>query len=199
MNINLTSHKKLVNECNKLINFIDKDIDKIVEKYAKKVKRELPSTIRSVIDKFYDDHDPNSYDRKGDLYNTFFINVEYDKWEVDFDPIYMEYEHRVDNDYIYEWVFQKGYHGGAAYGEDHPDPGTPWWRFGKSTDSTSEDKGWYKPAKRANFSPYEEAKKVANEYISETEAELKNEIRAKFYAKVDLIKNQIVKAYRGDF
>ena len=38
--------------------------------------------------------------------------------------------HRVGNDYIYEYIFKQGYHGGAIDGPEHPAPGTPYWRTG---------------------------------------------------------------------
>lgn len=38
---------------------------------------------------------------------------------------------KVDNTYIYENSFVRGWHGGAIdarKGPPHPDPGTPWWK-----------------------------------------------------------------------
>ena len=36
--------------------------------------------------------------------------------------------HRVSSEYIFEHVFEEGWHGGAIRGKNHPNPDTPWWR-----------------------------------------------------------------------
>lgn len=70
--------------------------------------------------------------------------------------------HRVGNDYIYEYIFKQGYHGGAIDGPEHPAPGTPYWRTGFNFSE------WGRPAPKTTS-----AYMLMQKYISEKKDPIK--------------------------
>lgn len=116
---------------------IKKDVAK---EMANQVYEDLDSIFTACIDKFYADYDPMFYRREGSLYQTYQLTNRNGVISHSFGPQYMpqayEHSHRVSNQYIYDQMFLKGYHGGAhtiapdkaeEWGE-HPKDGTPWYR-----------------------------------------------------------------------
>lgn len=169
------------------------EIKKIIVKnnrLKKDVKNGLKLIADSGIDKYYyDDYDkpeePGHYRRKYDLYNVFSIVVNDDIWKISYDYKNMKKQHRVSNEYIFNWMFIKGYHGGAYKGEGHPNPGEPWWRYPISyTDPLGNTamkfaKGsdyWYKPAIKSEKSPYEIIERNAIEFLNKKQTEYSKNI-----------------------
>lgn len=134
--------------------------DKLIEE----LNSDLDYICRTVIDDFYSDYMPNKrtgvdpvyYNRTYDLYNVYKINVDLDKWEVEFSPSFMHFNHHQGNDYVYEIAFVQGYHGGS-YGKDTPIPRTPYYR-GPYPEYTN----WTTPAKRS-LSPKEQMEDLTQE------------------------------------
>ena len=103
-------------------------------------KVELEDQWRKIADaEFYNQYSPNRYKRTYDLYNV--IHIDEDTLDITIDLKYMENEHRVSNEYIFNQMYNKGWHGGAISGEGHPDSGTPYWRK-----PYPYYRYWYKPA-----------------------------------------------------
>ena len=113
-----------------------REVEKIIlkeQKMYEEMRDYLDYICRSVIDDFYSDYmpkgsDPIFYTRQYDLYNAYRINVVSGLWEVEYSPDFMEKEHRISNEYIFDIAFIRGYHGGATSGDGHPSSGIPYWR-----------------------------------------------------------------------
>lgn len=120
------------------------DIPKIKKEVAKEIAAQLYHDLDYIfvtcIDKFYADYDPVFYRREGSLYSTYKLTNKNGVISWNFGAQYMpkayKHSHRVSNQYIYDQMFLKGYHGGAhtiaedkidEWGE-HPKDGTPWYR-----------------------------------------------------------------------
>lgn len=112
--------------------------ERLYKKYDKIVFKELNRMARSAIKEFYSSihgtGKPWRYRRKGDLYNTYNINIKNGIWKIRMGAEYMKKDHKVSNDYIYWQTMNRGSHGGA-YREEyddffwrtpHPDY-TEWW------------------------------------------------------------------------
>ena len=89
-------------------------------------------------------------------------------------PDFSNEKHRVSNEYIYEWMFEKGYHGGAhtiaqnkidQWGE-HPRNGTPWYRTAPPIFENPSYTRWSKyPAyKKIGMPPAARIEKELNDY-----------------------------------
>lgn len=104
---------------------ISMDIGEIL---AENVYEDVNEIFETCIDKYYSSYSPYFYKRTFALEKTYRIerNGCIVKWIVG--PNLMPATHRASNEYIYEYMFEKGYHGGAVSGENHPSPGTPWYR-----------------------------------------------------------------------
>lgn len=165
---------------------LDKNINK---KYKKEVKENLEYIARTAIDNYYESYSPNLYKRSFDLYNIYKVHVTDKEWEILYDSSYMNKTHRVDKDdseYIYDWMFKLGWHGGAAYGPDHPSPGTPWWKLSGS---------WYKPAIQTG-SPYKQIKAESEIYLDDAIIQKQEEFNDKSNAILDSLEQQIYKTIR---
>lgn len=139
--------RKTINNIRKQFNQLRDDIKEVADNVStikKEVVKEialqwyedLDEIFTLCIDKFYSEYDPTFYRRTGSLYKVYKLSNHngFVKW--DFGPQYMPDTHRVNNQYIYDWVFLQGYHGGAhtiakdkvdKWGE-HPHDGQPWYR-----------------------------------------------------------------------
>lgn len=161
----------------------------INRKYKKEVKENLEYIGRTAIDEYYESYTPNLYRRMFDLYNSYKIHVTDEVWEILYDSSYMNGGHRVDKDdgeYIYNWMFKLGWHGGAVGGPNHPSPGTPWWKLSGQ---------WYKQAVQTD-SPYERIKAESEEYLDDTIAQKQEEFNDKSNAILDSLERQIYKTIR---
>ena len=70
----------------------------------------IDETIKRV---FYDNYKPKYYHRKKSLYKAYKILNDGKRIDVYFGPDYMGNMHRVGDEYIYKYMFKKGWHGGA--------------------------------------------------------------------------------------
>lgn len=147
-------------------------MEKISDKYEKLLRDELNYIAESTVDRFYEDYDPSSYQRYGDIYNTYKITVTRDEYEVncEIDYGYQYMKHHGDlNSYLFDIVFEKGWHGGADNGFMHPEPGVPWYK------DLPEGYDWLRRAARSD-SPYEEMDYKIAEYIEKWNKQFRNEI-----------------------
>ena len=103
-----------------------KNLKKIVEEVNYNIayeKRKAALIIcENAVDAFYSDYSPHMYHRKGSLYEAYKVEINR-KGDFSFQlgHEFMTKQHRVDNEYIYDYMFVLGWHGGANGGEGHPD------------------------------------------------------------------------------
>ena len=173
----LNSEAKYQKNIRKALDIFLRDLESITTKYEKMLRSELNYIADSTIDAFYEDYDPSTYNRRGDMYNTYKISVKRDKYdieyEIDFSPEYMKF-HGDLKEYLFDIVFEQGWHGGANEGEGHPEPGIPWYRDlwatkyakGFNYDEFEPSGFWLRRAARS-ASPYEIMSKKMDDYISE--------------------------------
>lgn len=145
------------------------DIINIIEKYDKRYLFEGDLVIERVVDMFYEDYTPHTYKRKQDLYNAYKVFIDDGDWGYEFGAHLMKKSHHQSNEYIYENSFVNGYHGGDDFGDDHPEPGVPWWKAPPTL------KYWYMPATQWGTSPYYEAYGKINDLIDLMSSEKYNE------------------------
>lgn len=174
--LDISRLKKSVQRTRDALALMQEKNEKCTKQFITEATDNLNYIARSAIDKFYEDYEPNSYDRTFDLYNTYKIKVTADDWTIDFDSDFMEGMHRVDNqdpEYIFENSFIRGWHGGAISGAGHPNPGTPYWRFPDVIMQTrdygtfltfSENSPWFSPSLKSP-SPYKEIVRKSNLYM----------------------------------
>ena len=108
-----------------------KFIKKVFEEAAVSVVEDLDVIFTTCIDLYYADYTPLFYKRTKSLYDVYKINAigTSIKWVV---PYMYPSGHRVDGKYIYDKMFEEGWHGGAASGPPDfymtPHPGYMAWR-----------------------------------------------------------------------
>lgn len=155
-------------------------IEEMNKRYPKKYKEELEMIGDDVITQWYSTYDPIFYNRSGDLYDAFRVNLDGVNYRVDFDSSLMD-----GNEYIFENSFMKGYHGGAISGDGHPNPGIPYWRTPHP---------WYyewgRPAFRS-FSPYNRMINLMNKKIRKLDKEKQDEFD-KIIEKVNNSINKLI-------
>ena len=117
-------------------------IDDFLVKYEKLAKEKWKEAADNI---FYDQYTPELYSRTHDLYNAMRIRND-DELGIEVSPEFMENNHRVDRYYIYSFMYDQGYHGGAILGPNHPDPGTPYWRSPRPHGEKTGYYHWYMPA-----------------------------------------------------
>ena len=148
---------------------------------------EFDEAVRQIVARFYASYEPKFYNRQRSLYTTFKVKPDYSQFDVDveFEPGFMEGSHRTTNEYIFENTFVEGFHGGSRYGDDHPDPGTPYWR--KPVPYYSE---WSRPASQS-FSPYQESMKRLQQIHVQMEQKYANEFQRKVLAPITRAINKL--------
>lgn len=104
------------------------DIQKIAQLTLKQMSVEWKDMFDRCITDFYNAYHPMFYKRTDSLYKAYRVSTYGNKIIAHFGSFYMPHTHRVNINYIYQYVFLKGWHGGATKGKDHPEPGIPWWR-----------------------------------------------------------------------
>lgn len=110
------------------------DINKKFERYQDRIIKEAVLTIayekrkaalkicESAVDRFYNDYTPHMYKRRGSLYEAYNIEIKPNgEFIFQLGSEFMTKKHRVDNEYIYKYMFVMGWHGGANDGKGHPD------------------------------------------------------------------------------
>ena len=110
--------KKLNDILAKKIKVVDKtmsDIEKLQSKYDKKFVDDLNDIGNQIISDFYSSYEPHLYRRKGSLHHVFKVKMSKDHvLTYEFSEEFLDADHRVSNDYIYDIAFIKGWHGGAS-------------------------------------------------------------------------------------
>lgn len=163
----------------KATTYLERHMDDILREFNKKASwekyKKAEEICKKEIDRFYSEYTPRSgekkkpYKRQRDLYNVYNLDIEHDGTFVfELGDEFMKKHHRVENVYIYETMFQGGWHGGADDGPKHPNPGKPYWRvrpFEKIGDGDSSSYWWTKQAPKSS-SPYDAIKQKWNIYIN---------------------------------
>lgn len=138
--------------------------EQALRKVVPQMKRKADLIIKTAIDAYYDSYNPLVYDRTESLYKVYKIKGnEKAGFDILFDSRFIKVEHRVNNKYIYNVMFKKGYHGGAPHNGDY------YWRWpspqvGKELGIIPYF-GWYPwgPASQSE-SPWERIQMEWNEY-----------------------------------
>jgi len=117
-------------------------LDRAWPEWLEFCERHVQSLFNESIDDFYNSYSPK-YKRRGTLYELLFIDIQGESFSVQYDEDNLYFSHGGGGeDYLYDLLFEGGYHGGADDGEDHPSPGTPYWRAGRRFSR------WGRPAKQ---------------------------------------------------
>lgn len=134
------------------------------------IKSKIGDLFNSAVSNFYDDYDPKpgKYSRKYRLYRVLDMSKEsmvegqYGELVGMFRPEVLLYRDGSggDEDALYDTVFIQGYHGGAPDGDDHPSPGTPYWRAGRNYCR------WGRPAVPADISPRDDFRRSLEDNTS---------------------------------
>lgn len=155
------------NDLSNVINQIKKDIiakanetkEKANKEFFPILEKEITKCWVSAITNYYQDYDQDYYKRKYDLYDMLRTRVDSDGISIKVSSDYLQ-EHRVDNEYIFHLMFEEGWHGGATHGVDpwgneHPNPGTPYWRSKRFINKEGERsyKNWGRRAYLSLISP----------------------------------------------
>lgn len=181
--------QKFLNAGQDLLTAIDIIPKKLNAKYNPRVKFDLELMGENAVRAFYDSYSPYIYSRQEGLLSAFKVTANDDEWKIEVGAEFMTGHYDAGTEYVYINSFEKGWHGGAINGPDHPEPGTPWWRtpFPELT-------YWKSPAARGP-SPLEELiaadpdgyiDQKIQEYIEEKEMLRKPFVDAFFAALNDL-------------
>ena len=84
-------------------------VHQAVTRSMPRILRAQERIIKDAIQQYYS-VPKKFYKRTGSLFTVYKM----DDYGFDFDPSHMKGEHRVGNKYIYEMMFEQGYHGGAV-------------------------------------------------------------------------------------
>ena len=129
ISIDTSGLKRAAEKINELADSIQTAERKTNLEIPEKAVPEIESASRTAVEDWYMAFNPDYYERTESLLNVYDvqpltgeINVHLSSDELG--------GHRASNDYIYEYMFILGYHGGAILGPEHPSPGTPLWRKG---------------------------------------------------------------------
>ena len=120
--------QNVLNTGQELLTAIDVIPKKLNEKYNKRVKFDLELMGENAVAAFYDSYSPHIYSRQEGLLTAFKVTANDDEWKMEVGPEFMSGEYAAGTEYVYVNSFEKGWHGGAINGPEHPEPGTPWWR-----------------------------------------------------------------------
>ena len=78
--------------------------------------------LRTAVDSYYESYSPHLYNRTESLYSVMDVKYTSDGFKLVFGES-LRGNHRVGNDYIYDVMFKKGFHGGAPHNGDY------YWRY----------------------------------------------------------------------
>lgn len=133
--------------------------------YARQYERDIKDIFRKTVKEFYDSYKPTGYHRSESLYNIMGVDILEDGAYISmsFHPELMTgYRNGYKGeDGLYSLVFREGWHGGAAYGDGHPEPGIPHWRAGLHFS------GWGRRSARAGTPPLAGFIAAKNKYEDE--------------------------------
>ena len=111
-------YKEAIDNLRRIYNNIDNIAKDASEYICDYIEYDYNNIMKNVIDDYYADYSPRYYNRTKSLYNAYKILNNGKQIGVDFDSKYMPHEHRVDkksDNYIFHWMFERGYHGGARH------------------------------------------------------------------------------------
>lgn len=168
-----------------LLKHIDDFVHEAMMKIAWQKYKKAEEICKNEIDRFYREYSPDKdkkvrlrngyaykmvYKRKYDLKNVYNLDVTKNgDFIFELGSEFMKKKHRVDNEYIYEKMFEEGWHGGAHDGPGHPNPGKNYWRTPSVDDEEHGIKAysywWDKPAAKST-SPYENIINKWNSYMN---------------------------------
>lgn len=135
------------------------------------LEEHLMEIVNTAIDEFYE-WEPIRYRRRYSMYDLLKIVHEDGKTFAEFDPSVMAFRSdgrgRGGSGYngengLYDQVFRKGWHGGAAKGPGHPEPGFPYYRT-----PTPEYRIWGRSASVEAESPLEAIKRRTDTFSRNT-------------------------------
>lgn len=88
--------------------------------------------FRQAVQDFYDDYTPQFYNRTGGLFDILDVHFNADGFVgyENIEDLYNKGKLHTDRNGgdLFKKVFEYGYHGGAASGDFHPNPGIPYYR-----------------------------------------------------------------------
>lgn len=120
-----TSHKTISVNQSDIFDYIQNNqqafIDSFIKPYLQAIMPTVELKIKDAISTYYKSYRPLLYQRQYSLNGIYKIDMVGGK--VFFDSSLIGGVHRADDEYIYDVMFKKGYHGGA------PHNGNYYWRF----------------------------------------------------------------------
>lgn len=127
--VTVTSEDMLYYKVLSLIKNSQAIADSINRQIAPILYKKAKSICMEAVDAYYASYSPHLYNRTESLYDAYDIGIR-NGTELVFlvGADLMSGSHRVSNEYIYNTMFEEGWHGGAKSGDGHPNPGTPYWR-----------------------------------------------------------------------
>ena len=108
-----------------------KFINEVAKECVNAIADDIDYIFTTCIDEFYNSYSPKYYKRTGSLYDIYDVSISGTiiSWTV---PYMYPGGHRVGGEFIYNYVFEGGYHGGAPSGKPdmagNPHPGYMAWR-----------------------------------------------------------------------
>ena len=153
--VNASGLNRAAAKFRKLADSIETAEKKTNEEIPKTATPEIESASRFAVEDWYMAFNPDYYERTESLLNIYDIQPQIGAINVHLSSDELG-GHRASNDYIYEYMFILGYHGGAIFGPEHPSPGVPYWKKGFNFSE------WGKPAPKTTS-----AYTLMRKYISE--------------------------------
>ena len=159
--VNASGLNRAAAKFRKLADSIETAEKKTNEEIPKTAAPEIESASRFAVEDWYMAFNPDYYERTESLLNVYDIQPQIGAINVHLSSDELG-GHRASNDYIYEYMFILGYHGGAIFGPEHPSPGVPYWKKGFNFSE------WGKPAPKTTS-----AYTLMRKYISEKKDPIK--------------------------
>ena len=102
-------------------------VNNICKKLVSYVSQDLKDIFITSVDNYYEAYKPKYYKRTQSFYDAYDIKSNGTSIIIDFDASMMPDHNRVSGEYIYNYMFSQGYHGGATKGKpdinNNPFPG----------------------------------------------------------------------------
>lgn len=97
---------------------------KVASKIIPRFSKEVENIFEEAVAEYYAAYSPKYYSRMFSLLNAYKITCTTTSIVLESDATMIPDVHRVSPEYIFDYMFSKGYHGGANKGKGHPKPGT---------------------------------------------------------------------------
>lgn len=137
---------------------------KLKKKMDAQTESDLNHIARIAIDHYYESYDPEYYERTGDLYKVFSVEITDESISLTYNYRSLRNHDILLRKYIFDYMFLQGYHGGAISGYGHPAEGIPWYRG--TPKGSNKFAFWTTPAVQTD-SPYEEMEANSQKYIDD--------------------------------